>query len=264
MNAITTAIQMVHENIPPQILDIGFREYNNTSLNNVVSLDERIAIKVVRPRVLRDCNLVSGIAAKIEVNKCKIDYIPHRLEHIIYVPHSITGGKSILSVLELISNVIYTNALPGLNLLSTTNTAAKMYNNMASHSVIQTSKLELIGENTVLVTDPSIVVFNSVLRCTLAYDKNMSSLNPRAYVAFGKLVILAVKAYIHNTISIQLDQGYIYGGHELSSITDVVSNYSEANEQYYEYLNGEFRRVLYMQQPDNMNRYIAAMFGNIT
>ena len=262
MNAINVALTDIRFNIPADILFIGFMEGYSDTVNQIISLDERIVQKVIRPRVMRDCNLIGGIDAKINLKTAQIDYLGYNNEYIIRISKGMTQGKSILRALELLSNVNYGFNYPGVNSVSTTATVSKMYNNLAHHNLIQTSRLELVGENTILVADPSVFLYNCVMRVVLAYDDNMSSLNVRAFPMFSHACILAVKAYIYNTLKVKLDQGYVYGGHELSTITEIVNEYSDANEQYDEYLKMVLRKVLFMQQPDTMNRYVKAMFGN--
>ena len=261
MNAINVALNDIRFNIPEHVLYIGFIE-GNDSTNHIVSLDERIMTKVIRPRVMRDCNLVGGVPAKIELRGAHVENVGYKNEYIVQIPKTATQGKSILVALELLSNVNYGYNYPGVNSVSTTATVSKMYNNMAHHNLIQTSRLELIGENTILVADPSVWLYNCVLRVILAYDDNMSTLNVRSYPSFSKACIIATKAYIYNTLKIKLDQGYIYGGHELSTVTEIVNEYSDANTEYEEFVTTILRKVLFMNSVDSKARYVKSLFGN--
>lgn len=261
MNAINKALNEIKFNIPIEVLNIAFLEYGGTNINKVISLDERIMAAVIRPRVLVDCNLISGIDMKIDLTDIMINRL-YTGEYLLEVPKAATQGKSILMPLEIVCNVVYANTYPALNASPLTATASVMYNNLAQHSVIQSSRLELIGENTILVHDPSVIIINGALRCKVEYDSNMSSLPPTAFIHFGKLCTLATKAYIYQHTKVALDQGYVYNGHELSVITEIIDGYSEANDLYYEFLETVMRKTLYVTQSDNLNRHIRAMFGN--
>ena len=114
MNAINVCLQDIRFNIPDQVLFIGFIE-GNDSINNIVSLDERIVNKVIRPRVLRDCNLIGGIDAKLNLKGAQIDYLGYNNEYLIRIPKGMTQGKSILRALELLSNVNYGFNYPGVS-----------------------------------------------------------------------------------------------------------------------------------------------------
>lgn len=262
MNAINNALSKIKFNIPYEVLNIAFVEYDNYNYNKIISLDEQIMAKVIRPRVLVDCNLISGQEMYVDLTFANVKYLATG-EYLLEIPKKYTNGKSIIQPLELICNVYYTNTFPGSNSSPYVNDAVKMYNNLASHNIIQTSRLELIGENEVLVHDSSVQIINGVLRCRVELDSNLSSLHPSAFIKLENLCVLAVKAYIYNKCKILIDKGYITGGHELSSISEIVDSYQDANEQYYEFLQNTMRKVFFCSQSDNMNRFIQMQFGNI-
>ena len=261
MNVFDYSLRQIKFQIPPELLNITFTEYYDAT-DSPLSIDERIMSKVLRPRVYQDCNMISGIHTKIDLSNIKAERI-YTGEWILRVPKSKTQGKSILSPLELICNVMYPGIYTGFNTTSTLDIATKMYNNLASHNIIQSSKLELIGENTILVHDNTTYMYASVLRCVLEYDENLSTLPPRSFRHIAHLCVLAVKAYIYTHLYVKLDQGYIYGGHELGTIKELADSYSDANEQYDEYLKTVVMKVLFMSDGQRYERYINTMFGNV-
>lgn len=260
MNAINYALSVINKVIPEQILYLTFIE-NNDKINQVISLDERILTSVVRPRILVDCNIVGGIMTKIPVAKCIITTLATN-EFIIEVPKLLTNNKSIINVLSLVSNVNY--GLTGYmqNDSQLLAAAYKMYNNVATEPVVQTSRLDLIGDNVVLVEDPNINLINGVLRVNIENNTNMENLNPRFYLHFSKLVELGIKSYIYNKMVIKLNQGYVYAGHELGTIKDTIDGYADAEEMYKEYLVNTFQKVSFMNQSERMERYLVSMLGN--
>ena len=260
MNALTKALTEIRFTIPNEVLQIGFVE-NFGRVNTITSLDERILSSVIRPRVLIDANLVGGVMIKVPIVGCTyFESMPG--EVIINVPKKLTMGRSIVTLQNLICNVGFSASTAPYNTTSLIAASNNMYTNLANHTVIQTGRLELIGDNVVLVQDPSIAIFNAILRCTVENESNMENLHPRFHSGFAKLCILAVKSYIYINCKVKLDQGYIYGGHELGSIGDIIDSYSEAEEQYQEYLNIEFRKQMYMNQSESVNRLIKAALGN--
>ena len=62
---------------------------------------------------------------------------------------------------------------------------------------------------------------------------------------------------------VKLDQGYVYGGHELGVITDIIDGYADAEEMYQEHLTTIMKKALFSVQSENMDRYIKSMLGNI-
>lgn len=260
MNAIQKALSEIKFTIPPEILQIGFIENVNRP-NQVMSLDERILNSVIRARVLVDANLVGGVTVHIPINQCTTTNTIYN-EFIISVPREATNYKSIVSVHNLLSNTGIAAAFPNYNTSTLITQAHHMANSLATINVIQTSRLELIGENIILVQDPIMTIFNAILKCVIEYDKNMSDLHPRFIRDFAKMCILAVKSYIYNNFKVKLDQGYIYAGHELGSITEVVDGYSDAEEMYQEFIRETFQKIAFMNDSKQHSRFIQAQLGN--
>lgn len=259
-SAIQKAISEIKFQIPIEILQIAFTE-NSQHLNQMISLDDRILSSIIRPRVMVDANLVGGIETRISLNDCNISAMNNR-EFVVDIPKSLTSHRSIVSVLSLVSNVVYQQSTAYSEMPAGLSSAMNMMNNLGTENVVQTARLEIIGDGIVLVQDPTIHLVNGVLRCIVENGKNMENLNPRSYLAFSKLCILATKSYIYNSLLIKIDKGYIYGGHELGVIKDVIDSYNGAEELYQEYLNTTFRKVAFINDSDKMSRYITSMISN--
>jgi hypothetical protein len=262
MNAITKAISELYYRIPPELLNIVFAE-NAYSLQNGLSLDEVIMNKVIRPRVLVDCNLVGGIETNVLLDYCSITSLPNS-EYIINVPKTLTNGKSIITALSLFTNVYGSTGynFKGGNSNQLTTAGMTMMDNVGYTSIVHTSRLELIAENTVLVQDPAIPIVNGTMRCMVENSANLENISPRNYHVFANLVEYAVKAYCYNTFYVKLDKGYLYGGHELGVIKELIDNYSDMNTMYSEYLTTTWKKVAFMNNSNAMDRYLNSMIGN--
>ena len=247
MNIITKAISEVKFSIPPEILNITFKERTN-SINIAFSIDEMIMSRVLRPRVLVDANLVGGVTKLISVSKCEIFEASYS-EFIINVPKTLTNNKSMVSVQSLELKNINTN--PFSNYTSNSNTSPL------------TSRIELISDNTVIVMEPAILLSMAVIRCTVENNNNLTNISPRAYHKFAKLVVLAVKAYIYNEMVVKLDKGYIYSGHELSIIKDIIDGYGDANELYIEYLTTVWNKVAFMNDAVAVDSFYADIVSSM-
>jgi len=262
MNAITKALSEVGNSIPPEILGIGFMEKSNM-INTSVSLEEMIMSKVLRPRVLVDTNLVGGIQTVISLDKCNISVLPTG-ETVVKVPKTATNNKSIMSVLSLIANTAQVpstlgQGIGGSDLVSA---GVNLMNNLSNAVSIGTSRLELIADNTILVQDPSLPLYSGFVRCVLENSTNLENISPRNYGAFSILVILAVKAYIYNNLIVKLDKGYIWGGHELGTIKEIVDSYSDANEMYLTQLNTVWKKVAFLNNSNATSRLVTSMISN--
>ena len=260
MNALQNAIKDVKFAIPPEILVIAFSEQDRT-LNNMINLDDRMLSSVIRPRVLVDCNIVGGIETRIDLNKCVVNWLSNR-EFVVEVPKELSNNRSIITVLSLVSNVIYSRTTRYNDTPDIVSVGMDLMNNLGSETVVQTSRMEMLSDNVILISDPSIHIINGILRCIVENSPNMENIHPRSYNAFSKLVILAVKSYIYNTLVVKLDKGYIYGGHELGIIKDIIDNYSTAEEDYQEYLTTVWNKVAFINDSEKMNRFIRMNIAN--
>ena len=260
MNAMGYTLNHIKHTIPPEVLHIGFIE-NFTRVNVIQSIDERIMNSVIRARVLSDASVVSGNPMHIPVNQCGISVMPNN-EWIISVPYTLTQNRSIVSVLSLVqTGMLDYTEYQGSQYLQA---ATKIYNNLSYDTTfgIQTTRLELIGDNTILVYEPSFMIQEAYIKCNVEFNESMSELNPRFYPAFAKLCELGVKAYIYNNCKVKIDQGYVYGGHELNSISDVINDYSSKEEDYQEHLK-LIKKIFYMNNGKNMNKHVKSIMGNV-
>ena len=261
MNAVSKALVDIKYNIPSEIIDISFRERANR-INQVISNDERIRSTVIQGRVIPDCSNSVGMTVNVPLDKCKVTYLSDT-DVVVEIPKTITNNRTIVSCLSIVSNAGVLNTYTDSTISPLASVADIMYNNLSTINVIQSSRLEVVGENIILISDPSIKIMNGFLRCIVNYDNAMSDLNPRAYQVFSKACILCTKSYIWSQMRVKLDQGYVYGGHELGVITDIIDGYADAEEMYQEHLTTVMKKALFSVQSENMDRYIKSMLGNI-
>ena len=262
MNAITNAIKDVKFNIPPEVLNAAFIEYGIDNINNqIVSLDDRILNTVLRPIVLVDCNLVGGTDIEIDLCYTKAARQPD-YGYIIEIDKKVTGGRSILAAYEIICNVIAGPSYPSSGGSAFNSVGINMYNNMTTHNIIHSSKLEVIGENKILLHDPGIFIISGAIRVRIENSPNMANLPPTSYPTFSKLCVLAVKSWIYNHTIIKLNQGYIYKGHELTRMTSIIEGYESVIEEYNELLINKMRKVLFMSDSETRTRFITHLIPN--
>jgi len=260
MNTIGYALSHINFSIPNEILTLAFKDERDIA-TKISSIDELITEYVIRKRVIVDSNIVGGIETTVDFSRCTINRLD-QLYFIVKVPKELTGGKTIRSVKSLVAMTHYGSMLPMLNTGSSLlNTANIMKASLDSANFIQTSRMELIAENTILIHDPSINLEFGMLHCTVENDADMNNLQEPYKLAFAELCILAVKAYIYNRKVIMLDKGYIYGGYELNAVKEIIDSYSTANEEYMVYLNDKWRKMLFMNSGKNMTDIIKSMLN---
>ena len=268
MTAVTKALEERKFQRPMEFLNIGFKHEVDfmTSRNVATSRDDRILTNVIRKRVLVDCHLIGGTPTTVPVEYCDVIQTNPN-EFVVNVPKDLTSNKSIVNVLSLVANMNYIGSSilpsPAYDTSPILGAATTMYNSMKTVNLIQTSRLELIGENTIIVSEPHLMIFNAFLKVNLEYDDSMSTLNPRFMRGFSKACVLATKAWLYNKLVVIIDQSRLYAGHDLSIITDIINSYSDAEEQYQEYVDMTLKKLLLMSNKDTMTRMVSSMIGGI-
>ena len=259
MDAISKGLQEIYFNIPIEVLNLAFNDNQNIG---VTSLDEAILSRVIRPRVLVDCNLLGGIEVYVDLVKCGVSsyYNQYSVEYIVDIPKPVTNNKSIVSVLGLyaVMNNNYSEFTNNYSNDLVNELTGAM--NVANPKVpVATSRLELVGENKILVADPVAAIINGSIKCVVENNSNLSNINPRSYIALSKLFVLATKAYIYNYLQVKLGKGYIYNGHELGIVNDIIASYESANEEYYTYLNEKWRNIAFHNDGTRLDNYISGL-----
>lgn len=260
MNAINYTLSQLRFGIPLQVLNLAFLE-SSSAVNKVLSLDEMIMSKVIRPRVLVDANVVGGVMLRVDLAECKLTAVSNR-EIVIDVPKTVTGGRSIMSALSLVSNFMVLTQLPNIGESPLLSAGGNMMNNLSTENIIQTARLEVIGDNVILVQEPTTSLVPGILRCMIENNTNLENINPRSFPKFYELCLLAVKSYIYNHLKIKVDQGFLYGGHELGAITEVIDSYADAEQMYKDYLATTWKKVAFLNDADSKNRFIKSMISN--
>lgn len=269
MNPIKKAIQEVTFEIPKEILGLVFRENTVSYRNTPISLEEQITNKVIRSRVMVDCDLVGGDEVFIPLDGVPSETMDN-LSTVYYIPKTKTQNRTINSVLSMSystnTSAAAGSAALGYNQCSVTPSLQIGQAMMDAHMpipMVSTAKIQLIGENTVLVRDSTPVAGAGYLRCILSNDEAMSHLQMRSILAFCELVVLACKAYIYNEYIVTLDKGQIYAGQNLGVVSQIIEGYSDANELYKTYRKQVWAKVAFMNDTESMQRFIKLQVGSM-
>jgi len=274
MSAIGYAIDQIKHRIPRAILEKVFIRKTfdwRTTVNT--NIDEQILLNVIKARVLVDCNLVGGTQVLIPLDGLPFDK-PNDFTTVIHIPKTRTQGRSINSVLHvaflnqsLVSSYASTSSVGGNNQYNSSENSAVMgaaVGMMAAMDKIpitSTANVQLISENTIMIKDVVSIPSNGYLRCILDNDENLNHIQPRSYPAFAKLVEFAVKAYIYNELIIQVDAAELQGGQTLGIFKTILEGYSDAEQNYEDYLREKFTAISLMQDSDSYRRLIKLTIG---
>jgi hypothetical protein len=263
MNIITKAINDLKYKIPGQVLRIAFTEQDSWR-SAPISIDEQIRSKVINSRVLVDANMIGGQTVIISLEGLQAKYIDTYT--VMYeIPMHLTNYRTIMSVLS-ISYLLYSTSFNALgsgmgvvnpNSMSDIMSAGqRVADSMSNIPPISNANVELVGHNTILLRDQLRTTNAYQLRCVVANEDDLSNISPRSFLAFSKLVELAVKSYIYNKLIIDIDMAYLVGGQELGAIKTYVEGLSDAEEMYVTHLNEVWSIASFCNDQSQFHRFI--------
>ncbi len=266
MNAIQKSISDLKYLIPKAILEAAFVEQSGFGMINhrsPVSIDYRIREEIVEARVMADVNLVSGQETTIPMANVVPEHFP--LNRTVWrIPFDLTSNRKITKVYSLIIGTGYNSASLNTNMQGggeLSSAADGLLDSWKSIPNISNANIRLIGENTIMAdqlypSNPSLF-----LRCVLENDSEFNNLPAASVPKFSKLVELATKAYIYNTLILQIDSAQLEGGRELGRFLEIVDGYADSNEMYQEYLKDTWRRVAILSDTEAKRRHLKMIVG---
>jgi hypothetical protein len=262
--AVEKALSEIKYQIPEEILDLVFIKKAYTYRDRPTNLDREIIKKVIGPRVMVDCNLLGGVDYIVPL----LDIYRETTEEwmaIYRIPKEFTDNRSIMSILGIMYiNPYMVSAPAGQNVQGWSHvmaTSQAVLDAMSPIPNFTSSEVSLEGENTILVRDARVLPQFSYARCILSYDEYMSNINPRSYIAFSKMCVLAVKSFIWKNRVIPMDKGEMTAGVTLGAIKEVIDEYRDAEEQYQDYRMNTMRKVLMMNDDVQKRRLITRIVG---
>lgn len=262
MSAIPKALSEIKYRIPTVVLNETFKDDSYRAIPT--SLDEKIMSKVIRPRVLVDCDLVSGIIATIPIDHIT-PMILDNYTSVYHIPKDFTQNKEIVSVLSVgylpitgsysSAALGYGNIDPiGFNAVNVN--ALRVADSVSSVPPVSSAVCELIASNTVVIRDMFKITSMYFIRCVLGNDPNMNNISPRSYLQFARLCELAVKSYIYNTLIVKIDTAYLVGGQELGAFKAYIESLADSEESYRTFLNENWRPTAFMNDVIGYDRFI--------
>lgn len=265
MNVVQISVNHIKNVIPRMILEDVFANRYAQYRASPISIEERIRKEVILGRVLPDCQMEYGLTTFVSLSGLRAEYLPGN-DAVIVIPKERTGGLSIMSALS----IMYANPT-GLN---NTNQYGTRYDGSVitqatgwlmdahdNHPMYSSSRVTLVGENTILVKGLPMIGDNMMLECILENDEALNTLKPKSIPVFKQLIVLAVKAYIYNTLILEIDTARLTGGHDLGKYREIVESYSDAEEQYNELLQEKIGVTFFLNDEEQTTRHIRFMLG---
>lgn len=207
------------------------------------SLDWLIESEIINGWVLTDLNIVSGTETTLNIENCPMYYPSNNMTVVIEVGLKPTNGRKITSVLSV-----------GYGNIASLTGKATITSALVDPFVLTDARIQLVANNVIYV-DGYINLKITWLRCILENDNTFNNVPQRALKKLGDIALQAAKAYIYNALKIKISTGEVVQGIAMSTISQIVDEYSVAEEKYDELLT-TWPAVMQMADPVAKNRYL--------
>lgn len=273
MDPINTALRIINDEIPEEILKEAFlgrqRTMFNTYEQTLVSTDYVIREKVIENKVMEDMDLIGGTEMIIQLtgdmiqNKATGSNDPFSV--IYNIPAEVTQNRAIVQVYSIHFGLLgYQQS--GLSLPQPSSALYGQLRRVMDSALktppAATSYLNIIAFNSIMVRYMYMPHVNAFMRVRLGNDEALSHLRPQAYHDFAHLCVLAVKAFIYKTLIIKMDQGQLSGGQMLGEFKNIVMNYADATEMYREALV-RWKKISIFNDPEMSRRVNQTLIGGL-
>lgn len=263
MNAIDHALRTISQQIPKEILERVFLPMVNYKSRIPVTTDARIKELVIKNKVMPDINIIGGTHITVPLAGLPMEPVDGNAL-VVRIPKSRTQGRSIISVLSLAIGTVATDGMiynPLNRVSDSLNAAQQMLNSVSSIPYVSEAQLMILADNVIMIQGMSGIVGNLFLRCEVENDENLNMLKRRSYFAFSKLCVLATKSYIYNNSIIPMDVAFYEGGMNMGKMADIIDSYSEAEEQYQEFLETKWAIVSKLNDSETAERLVRLTTG---
>lgn len=272
MSVIDQAIAYIKRGIPRQVLEVAFLGDIGRANRHGQSIDWYIRNKVIDNWVRPDCDLLGSYEDNIPLATAEVSY-DDKYRFTARIPKEATGGRSIVAVLAL--NYIYN--VPGgmvnngwqgnsFNMSASGNSplmnvASRILRSASPAPITGSASVQLVAENVVLITDYIGDVRQCSITCRLSHDMEMNNISNGAVPHFRKLCMLACKAWIYAETTVDMDQGYLYNGMEITRIKEIIDGFSDSLELYDTYFDEQWSGVSFMDDANRSGNWYRTMIA---
>lgn len=263
MNPVQRIIADIKWNIPIEVLNAAFYRREFGRQLTPINIDELIRERVIEQKVRVDCDLVGGTELLIPIHDLAFEMWDN-YRFCYRIPRDRTDGRNITRVVGVVLGnfVVNGSSYAGSGDYSQPLDASNSV--LAAQSAIPyvaSTDVQLIGPNTILVSDIMTTTTAMHLRCFVENDADFNNLSLPTIHRFSELCTLATKAYIYNTLKIPMDMGQLVGGMNLGAFKEVIEEYRDSNQLYNEFLLNKWKRLAILNDPMAKRRHVRILMG---
>lgn len=241
-SAITYATRRIMESIPREILQKAFtaqEEFFIGGMSNQRSLRSLIEDEVIRASLNRDLQALTSEEVTIPLGGLSVRYYDS-YQIAINIPLQYTGGRVIQDVIRInyyedFEGPQYIGANQSGNQINTYVLKANdILNSVSPAEITGTSRVRLVGPNTLLADVGSIAPSWMSAVVLVEPDVNMRDITPLMYEDYARLAVAKAKQLIYNKLVIRVNRGEIHAGVELGEFKNQIDRYSDMGDTYYD------------------------------
>lgn len=256
MSVVDKLVHEIKRAIPKPVLEVAFLKRMGRNHKYAGGLEWEIRKNIITDQIVEDLDILGAETVNIPLAGADIQFLENQdYRTVLRIPKTKTKGRRIAQVIAF--NYWYNTVAADLNngwQMSAGNiqncgnsplmqTAQQVLRAAGPAPINSSASVELIAENTVVINDYMGKIQQGSLTCRLGQNDELSNFNGTAVFQLAQLAVMAAKAWIYNNTVIDLDSGYLYGGAELSKIEGIIEGYSDAYDNYTDFLRDEIMAV---------------------
>lgn len=271
MNVVDFSIDAVINgvnDISPYMLELAFCNVNKGyaniwgPVNNEFSIEQGIREKVIVKMVGPLLNVAGGNTEVIDLTGALIKNVEGGIVH-VNVPDFLTGGRRILSVIEVYPGNLNAAIANGYNFSGGVgcgtagtmgNSINRLINGLDNGNVQRTfTNISITGNNSFIIRDAGSAMFNMLAKVILSYDEHFSMIPPKMYDQFALLVELGVKTYIYKHCRRGMAEAVSRFGVTMDELQDDINALADSHLLFKEHFEEEIKKCLAYSDPKGVS-----------
>jgi hypothetical protein len=262
-SAVEYILDVIEREIPSKILEASFRPRNPHLTNGTqYNVREIIRIKVINEWLIRDLNTHGVKEMLLPLNTSQIITLNYN-QNLIIIPKSATANRRIigLSRVGFFNPYAFMGDNNGLSwgVSEVQGALDKMGSSLSNVPRVETKSVRIVNENTFLVEDAVLLTSSFWAGVCVEADDALSDFSPAYWTTLSTWGVLACKAMCYKNFTDNYDGTFIEGGAELGKLSDMISNWSDTNEQYNDLRRTKFRKITRLNDKNFKREHIKSI-----